>query len=412
MGYDSDHPRSLGEVGREGVAVDTLDDMETLFAGHRRSGEVTTSMTINAPGDRPARDVRRASAGRSRGVPLRRDRRARSRPTSSRSTSRRRSGSSRPGPAMRLVQRHDRVLHARGARAGTRSRSAATTSARPGATAAQELAFTLADGIAYVRGGGRARASTSTTFAPRLSFFFDVHNDFFEEIAKFRAARRMWARDHARDGSAPRIRARGCCASTRRPRASALTAQQPLNNVVRTALQALAAVLGGTQSLHTNSIDETLALPTEEAVTIALRTQQIIAHETGVTNTVDPLGGCVLRRGADRPRWRRAAYEYFPKIDEFGGMVEAIEHGYPQREIAEAAFAFQQEIDAGRADRGRRQQLRGRRRAADPHPARRPRARAQADRAPAGGARQARRRRRRAARLRPCASTPRTRIAT
>ena len=190
-----------------------------------------------------------------------------------------------------------------------------------------------------------------------------------------------------------------------------LTAQQPLNNIVRTTIEALAGVLGGTQSLHTNSYDEALALPTEEAVTIALRTQQVIAHETGVTNTVDPLGGCYFVEALTDEMERRA-YEYFAKIDELGGMVEAVKRNYPQREIADAAFTLQQEIDARRADRGRRQPLRARARAADPHAAHRPRARAQADRPPPGRTRRARRRRASSAPSRRCARTRRTTTAT
>ena len=262
-----------------------------------------------------------------------------------------------------------------------------------GSTAQQELAFTLKDGLTYVE-QAVARGLDVDDFAPRLSFFFNAQIDFFEEIAKYRAARRIWAREMretfgAKDPRSWQMRFHAQTAGV------SLTAQQPLNNIVRTTIEALAAVLGGTQSLHTNSYDEALALPTEEAVTIALRTQQMIAHETGVTNTVDPLGGSYFVEALTDEMEQRC-YEYFAKIDELGGMVEAVKRNYPQREIADAAFALQQEIDARRADRRGRQPLRRRRRAADPHAAHRPGARTQADRPPAGRARRARRRRRRA----------------
>jgi methylmalonyl-CoA mutase N-terminal domain/subunit len=213
-----------------------------------------------------------------------------------------------------------------------------------GATAVQELAFTLADGIAYVE-AGRAAGLDVDAFSPRLSFFFDVHSDFFEEIAKFRAARRMWAtvmreRFGAKNPRSWWLRTHAQTAGV------SLTAQQPLNNVARVALQALAAVLGGTQSLHTNSMDETYALPTEEAVTVALRTQQIIAYETGVAATVDPLGGSYFLE-ALTDRMEAAAWNYIRKIDDLGGMVAAVEAGYPQREIAEASFRFQQQVERG-----------------------------------------------------------------
>ena len=213
-----------------------------------------------------------------------------------------------------------------------------------GSTAAQELAFTLANGFAYVEAALAAGLEVDE-FAPRLSFFFNAHIDFFEEIAKYRAARRIWARElrdtfGAIDPRSWQMRFHAQTAGV------SLTAQQPLNNIVRTAIEALAAVLGGTQSLHTNSYDEALALPTEEAVTIALRTQQMIAHETGVTNTADPLGGSYFIESLTDEMERRA-YEYFAKIDELGGMVAAVKRNYPQREIADAAFSLQQEIDAG-----------------------------------------------------------------
>ena len=213
-----------------------------------------------------------------------------------------------------------------------------------GSTAAQELAFTLKDGLTYVE-HAVARGLDVDAFAPRLSFFFNAHIDFFEEIAKYRAARRIWARElretfGARDERSLLMRFHTQTAGV------SLTAQQPLNNVVRTAIEALAGVLGGTQSLHTNSFDEALALPTEEAVRVALRTQQIIAEETGVANTIDPLGGSYFIE-ALTDRMEQQAYEYFRKIDELGGMVEAVERGFPQREIADAAFRYQREVEAG-----------------------------------------------------------------
>jgi methylmalonyl-CoA mutase N-terminal domain/subunit len=213
-----------------------------------------------------------------------------------------------------------------------------------GSTASQELAFTLKDGLTYVE-NAVARGLDVDAFAPRLSFFFNAHIDFFEEIAKYRAARRIWARElrdtfGARDERSLLMRFHTQTAGV------SLTAQQPLNNVVRTAIEALAGVLGGTQSLHTNSFDEALALPTEQAVRVALRTQQIIAEETGVANTIDPLGGSYFVE-ALTDRIEEQAYEYFAKIDELGGMVEAVKHGFPQREIADAAFRYQQELEAG-----------------------------------------------------------------
>jgi methylmalonyl-CoA mutase, N-terminal domain len=213
-----------------------------------------------------------------------------------------------------------------------------------GSTAQQELAFTLKDGFTYVE---RAieRGLEVDEFAPRLSFFFNAHLDFFEEIAKYRAARRIWAREMRDTYGAVRPESQRMRFHTQTAGVS-LTAQQPLNNIIRTTIEALAGVLGGTQSLHTNSYDEALALPTEEAVRIALRTQQVIAHESGVTNTVDPLGGSYfVERLTDE--MEAAAYEYFARIDELGGMVEAVKRGFPQREIADAAFRYQREVDSG-----------------------------------------------------------------
>ena len=337
MGHDSDHVRSEGEVGREGVAIDTLDDMETLFDGIDM-GAVSTSMTINAPaavmlafyvvaaerkGIGPERlagtiqtDIlKEYIAQKEWCFPV--------------------------DPAMRLVTDMIEYCARRMPRwhpvsiSGYHIREA-------GSTAAQELAFTLKDGFTYVE-WATERGLAVDDFAPRLSFFFNAHIDFFEEIAKYRAARRIWARElrdtyGARDERSLLMRFHTQTAGV------SLTAQQPLNNVVRTATEALSAVLGGTQSLHTNSFDEALALPTEEAARLALRTQQVIAHETGVVNTIDPLGGSYFVE-AMTDRIEDAAYAYFAKIDELGGMVEAIKQNYPQREIADAAFTQQEEID-------------------------------------------------------------------
>ncbi|MFL5894204.1 MAG: methylmalonyl-CoA mutase [Thermoleophilaceae bacterium] len=340
MGHDSDHPRSLGEVGREGVALDTLDDMEMLFRGIPMA-EVSTSMTINAPAAVMLAFYVAAAEGQ--GVPAEAL-----------------SGTIQTDilkeyiaqkewcfpidPAMRLVTDMIEFCSRRMPRwhpvsiSGYHIREA-------GSTAQQELAFTLKDGFTYVE---RAidRGLDVDDFAPRLSFFFNAHIDFFEEIAKYRAARRIWAREmrdtyHAKNERSMLMRFHSQTAGV------SLTAQQPLNNIVRTAIEALAAVLGGTQSLHTNSYDEALALPTEDAVRIALRTQQIIANETGAPNTTDPLGGSYFVE-ALTDRMEEAAYEYFDKIDELGGMVEAIKQNYPQREIADAAYRYQEEVDSGR----------------------------------------------------------------
>ena len=339
MGHDSDHPRSLGEVGREGVAVDTLDDMQTLFGGIDL-GAVSVSMTINAPAAIMLAFY--VVAAERAGVP------------------RERLGGTIQAdilkeyiaqkewcfpvdPAMRLLgdmmQWCTRELprwHPVSI-SGYHIREA-------GSTAAQELAFTLKDGLTYVE-QQVARGLDVDEFAPRLSFFFNAHIDFFEEIAKYRAARRIWARElrerfGARNPKSWLMRFHTQTAGV------SLTAQQPLNNIVRTALEALAGVLGGTQSLHTNSYDEALALPSEPAVRVALRTQQVIAHETGVTNTIDPLGGAYFVE-ALTDRLEQQAYEYFDKIDELGGMVQAVKHGFPQREIADAAYELQRQIDRG-----------------------------------------------------------------
>jgi len=339
MGYDSDSPRALGEVGMCGVAVDTLRDMEVLFADIPLD-RVTTSMTINGPAIVLfAFYVALADA---RGIP------------------RERIGGTvqndclkefiaqhawlvPPRPAMRVVT--DMIEFA--AREVPRWNTVSISGyhiREAGATAAQELAFTLADGIAYVQAGVE-RGLHVDDFAPRLSFFFDVHNDFFEEIAKLRAARRLWARIMkerfgAKNPESMKLRTHAQTAGV------SLTAQQPQNNVVRVAIQALAAILGGTQSLHTNSLDETYALPTEDAVTIALRTQQILAEESGVASTIDPLGGSYYVEDLTQ-RLEDEATQTIRRIDEMGGMVSAIEKGYPQREIAASAYRFQRQVESG-----------------------------------------------------------------
>jgi methylmalonyl-CoA mutase N-terminal domain/subunit len=344
MGHDSDHERSLGEVGREGVAVDTLDDMQTLFGGIDL-GEVSVSMTINAPAAiMLAFFVAAAEAGTSAAGPV---------------SPERLSGTIQADilkeyiaqkewcfpidPAMRLCGDMIEWCTRRMPRwhpisiSGYHIREA-------GSTAQQELAFTLKDGLTYVEQAVE-RGLDVDEFAPRLSFFFNAQIDFFEEIAKYRAARRIWARELKERFGAKNPKSWQMRFHTQTAGVS-LTAQQPLNNIVRTAIEALAGVLGGTQSLHTNSYDEALALPTEEAVTIALRTQQVIAHETGVTATADPLGGSYFVEALTDEMEQRA-YEYFAKIDELGGMVESVKRNYPQREIADASFTLQQEIDAG-----------------------------------------------------------------
>ena len=340
MGHDSDSVRSLGEVGREGVAVDTLDDMETLFGGIDL-GEVSVSMTINAPAAIMLAFY--VVAAEDQGVPADRL-----------------SGTIQADilkeyiaqkewcfpidPAMRLLGDMIEWSSTNLPRwhpvsiSGYHIREA-------GSTAAQELAFTLKDGLTYVQ-QAVDRGLDVDDFAPRLSFFFNAQIDFFEEIAKLRAARRIWARElrdtfGAKDPRSWLMRTHVQTAGV------SLTAQQPLNNIVRTAIEALAGVLGGTQSLHTNSYDEALALPTQDAVRIALRTQQIIAHETGVANTIDPLGGSYFVESLT-DELERQAYAYFARIDELGGMVQAVKQSFPQREIADASFELQTEIDAGR----------------------------------------------------------------
>jgi methylmalonyl-CoA mutase N-terminal domain/subunit len=337
MGYDSDHPRSLGEVGREGVAVDSVEDMKILLRGLPLD-QVTTSMTINAPANvllamyvvaAEEAGFPRVGLGGTTQTDMLKEFIAQ------------KEWVVPPRPSMRLIQ--DMLVY------GTRELPRWNVISisgyhirEAGATAVQELAFTLADGIAYVQAGIEAGLDVDA-FAPRLSFFFDCHTDFFEEIAKFRAARRMWARIMRERFGAQSPRSWWCRFHTQTAGVS-LTAQQPMNNVVRVTLQALAAVLGGTQSLHTNSMDETYALPTEEAVTVALRTQQIIAHESGVAATADPLGGSYFVETLTN-RMEEAAGAYIRRIDELGGMVRAVELGFPQREIAEASFRFQQALE-------------------------------------------------------------------
>ncbi|MCC6215294.1 MAG: methylmalonyl-CoA mutase family protein [Polyangiaceae bacterium] len=339
MGYDSDSPRSLGEVGMCGVAVDTLRDMEALFDGIPLD-RVTTSMTINGPAIVLLAFY--VALADTRGIP--RDRIGGTIQNDClKEFIAQHAWLVPPRPAMRLVTDMIEYCTREVPRWNTVSISGYHIR-EAGATAAQELAFTLADGMAYVE-SCLERGMKVDEFAPRLSFFFDVHNDFFEEIAKFRAARRIWARTmKERFGAA---RAESMKLRTHAQTAGvSLTAQQPYNNVARVALQALAAVLGGTQSLHTNSLDETYALPTEEAVTIALRTQQIVAEESGVANTLDPLGGSYYVEWLTE-RLEREALDYIRRIDEQGGMVAAIEKGYPQREIAKSAYDFERELNRG-----------------------------------------------------------------
>jgi methylmalonyl-CoA mutase N-terminal domain/subunit len=339
MGYDSDHPRSLGEVGREGVAIDSLADMETLFDGIPL-GEVSTSMTINGPAAMLLAFY--ACVGEEQGVAL----------DLLRGTVQtdilkeyiaQKEWIFPPEPSMRLVvdmiewcSERLPLMHPVSI-SGYHIREA-------GSNAAQELAFTLSNGFALVE-ACIERGLDVDSFAPRLSFFFNAHLDFFEEIAKYRAARRIWARQMrekygARDPRSWLMRFHTQTAGV------SLTAQQPEVNLIRTALEALAAVLGGTQSLHTNSFDEALALPTEHAVRLALRTQQVIAHETGVVNTIDPLGGSYYLEQLTN-ELERQAYDYFERIEELGGVIPAIEQNFQQREIAEASFRYQSEVERG-----------------------------------------------------------------
>jgi methylmalonyl-CoA mutase, N-terminal domain len=339
MGHDSDHPRSLGEVGREGVAIDTLDDMQTLFGGIDLGG-VTVSMTINAPAAimmafyvvaAEEAGVARDRLGGTIQADILKEYIAQKEWCFPVDPAMRLLGDMMQWCAREMPRWHPVSI------SGYHIREA-------GSTAAQELAFTLKDGLTYVE-QQVARGLDVDEFAPRLSFFFNAHIDFFEEIAKYRAARRIWARELRETHGAKDPRSWLMRFHTQTAGVS-LTAQQPLNNIVRTAVEALAGILGGTQSLHTNSYDEALALPSEEAVRVALRTQQVIAHETGVTNTVDPLGGAYFVE-ALTDRMEELAYDYFHRIDELGGMVEAVKQGFPQREIADAAYDLQRQIDSG-----------------------------------------------------------------
>jgi methylmalonyl-CoA mutase N-terminal domain/subunit len=339
MGYDSDHPRSLGEVGREGVAVDSLEDMEALFAGIPLE-QVSTSMTINAPAAMLLAFY--VCVGDEQGVP-RDELRGTIQTDILKEYIAQKEWIFPPEPSMRLCV--DMIEFC--ARELPRWHPVSISGyhiREAGSSAVQELAFTLADGFAYVE-AALERGLDVDDFAPRLSFFFNAHIDFFEEIAKYRAARRIWAREmRERYGAKnPRSWLMRFHAQTA---GVSLTAQQPENNIVRTALEALAAVLGGCQSLHTNSYDEALALPTERAVKIALRTQQVIAHETGVANTIDPLGGSYYLEDLTN-RLEQEAYEYFDRIRALGGVVPAIKDNFFQREIADASFRFQSEVERG-----------------------------------------------------------------
>jgi methylmalonyl-CoA mutase N-terminal domain/subunit len=337
MGYDSDHQRSLGEVGREGVAIDSLDDMKTLFDGIPLD-EVSTSMTINSPAAMLLAFY--VCVGEEQGVP-----RSKLRGTIQTDILKEYIAQKEwifpPEPSMRLVIdmvefcAQEMPLWHPISISGYHIREA-------GSTAAQELAFTLADGFAYVE-AAMARGLDVDDFAPRLSFFFNAHLDFFEEIAKYRAARRIWAHELRERYGAVNPRSWLMRFHTQTAGVS-LTAQQPEVNIIRTALEALAAVLGGTQSLHTNSFDEALALPTEHAVRLALRTQQVIAHETGVVNTIDPLGGSYYVEELTN-KLEAEAYDYFDRIRKLGGVIPAIKENFFQREIADASFRYQHEVE-------------------------------------------------------------------
>jgi methylmalonyl-CoA mutase, N-terminal domain len=337
MGYDSDHPRSLGEVGREGVAIDSLADVETLFQGIPLA-EVSTSMTINAPAAMLLAFY--ACVGEQQGAS----------PAELRGTIQtdilkeyiaQKEWIFPPEPSMRLVT--DMVEFCAREMPKWHPISISGYHIREaGSNAIQELAFTLADGFAYVD-AAIERGLDVDDFAPRLSFFFNAHVDFFEEIAKYRAARRIWARELRDRYGAKNPRSWLMRFHTQTAGVS-LTAQQPEVNIVRTALEAMAAVLGGTQSLHTNSFDEALALPTEDAVRIALRTQQVIAHETGAVNTIDPLGGSYYVEDLTN-RLEAEAYDYFDRIEKLGGVIPAIKENFFQREIADASFRYQHEVE-------------------------------------------------------------------
>jgi methylmalonyl-CoA mutase, N-terminal domain len=341
MGYDSDHALAEGEVGKCGVAVSSLADMETLLAGLPLE-QVTTSMTINSPAaiiwamylaaaEKGGADLKKISGTTQNDI--------------LKEYIAQKEYIFPPKPSMRLVV--DTIVY--GAREVPRWNPISISGyhiREAGSTAVQELAFTLRDGLEYVEWVVRGGMGVDE-FAPRLSFFFNAHNDLFEEVAKYRAARRVWARLMRERLGAQNPRSWLCRFHTQTAGCS-LTAQQPYNNVVRTTIQALAAVLGGTQSLHTNSLDEAWALPTEEAVTLALRTQQVIAHESGITNTADPLAGSYFVEKMTQET-ERACYRYFDRIDALGGMVAAIEKGFPQKEIHDAAYAYQQAVEGKEA---------------------------------------------------------------
>ena len=337
MGYDADSPRSKGEVGKCGVAISSLEDMERLFAGIPL-GEVTTSMTINGPAIVIL--AMYLAVAEKQGVP-----REKVKGTLQNDILKEYIAQKEwlfpVIPAVELVV--DTIEYGAKNYPNWNTVSISGYHIREaGATAVQELAFTLADGLGYVD-ACLARGMKIDDFAPRLSFFFDVHSDFFEEIAKFRAARRIWAklmreRYHAKDPKSWMLRTHAQTAGV------SLTAQQPYNNIVRVAVQALAAIMGGTNSLHTNSMDETMSLPTDEAVMIALRTQQVIAEESGIPNVVDPFGGSYFMESLTN-KVERETMEYIRKIDEMGGMVKAIEKGFPQAEIANSAYHFQKQLE-------------------------------------------------------------------
>ena len=338
MGYDSDHERSLGEVGKVGVAIDSLKDMEQLFEGIPLD-KVSTSMTINGPA--PILLAMYIAVAEKQGV----------RADQIMGTTQndilkeyiaQKSWIFPPEPSMRLIADMFEFCIKETPKWNTISISGYHIR-EAGSTAVQELAFTIADGIEYVN-YALAKGLDVDDFAPRLSFFFDAHNEFFEEIAKFRAARRMWAKIMKNRFNAKKKKSLLMRFHTQTAGVS-LTAQQPENNIVRVTMQALSAILGGTQSLHTNSMDETLALPTEKAVTIALRTQQIIAEESGVADVIDPLGGSYYVEYLTN-LMEEKAMEYINKIDDMGGMVKAIERGFPQQELGNAAYTFQKELEA------------------------------------------------------------------
>jgi methylmalonyl-CoA mutase N-terminal domain/subunit len=338
MGYDTDAPEALGEFGKCGVAISSLKDMEILFDGIPL-GQVSTSMTINSPA--PIIWAFYIAAAEKQGVPM-----DKLQGTLQNDILKEYIAQKEfifpPEPSMRLVT--DTIEF------GTKYMPLWNTISisgyhirEAGSTAVQELAFTLADGLEYVR-WGLARGMDIDEFAPRLSFFFNVHNDFFEEIAKLRAARRIWAREMKETFGAKNPRSWLCRFHTQTAGVS-LTAQQPEINLIRVAIQALAAVIGGAQSLHTNSMDEALALPSEHAVTLALRTQQIIAEESGVANTIDPLGGSYFIEALSN-QTEAAVYDYFRRIDELGGVIPAIEAGFFQQEISDASYRHQREVDS------------------------------------------------------------------